>query len=85
MQVVQISVKKELKLCLEVTEKASLFLDLEFFWDEEDRFKFQFHLKHNHKLKYTNKGSTHNNTIFFSIKKGIFNQIATNNSIMDHK
>ena len=51
-------------------EKTFPYLDMEFYWREEE-LKFHIHLKENQLLKYLNKTRTHTQATFKSIPAGV--------------
>ena len=59
-----------------VTDKAIPFLDLEFFWDDSGKLKFQVHQKETQLLKYLNKESTHTKATSKEIPNGVLNGLA---------
>ena len=57
----------------------------EIFWNDKNILEFQVHWQYNQKVKYFNKGRTHNNATFKEITSVIFNQIAKLTSRMEEK
>ena len=59
-----------------ITDKVFLFLDLELFWDDNQKLEFQVHHKKNQLLKYLNKEITHTKDTFKAIPKGVLHRLA---------
>ena len=51
------------------------FLDIEMYWNANNKLRFKVHLKENQQLKYLNKGSCHTAMCFAAIPNGVFKRL----------
>jgi len=66
---------KNHKMITMIKEKYFPYLDMEMYWDNLDRLKFQVHLKPNQVLKYLNSDSTHLPSVFRAIPSGVLSRL----------
>jgi hypothetical protein len=58
------------------TSEAFPFLDMEFYWDDNNELNYRVHLKENQVLKYLNRGSNHPKACFKAIYTGVSKRLA---------
>ena len=51
------------------------FLDMKMAWNESN-ITYEVYFKENQRIKYLNKGSTHRETVFQAIPRGVFNRLS---------
>ena len=60
----------------EITTYTLPYLELEFFWNNENKLELKVHQRANKNIKHINKSITHTNKKFKAIPIGIFNWLA---------
>ena len=58
-----------------ITAKCFPFLDMELYWNDEDKLEFRVHMKENKVLQYPNLHSCHTNNCFTATLSKIFNRL----------
>ena len=63
------------------TNKTFPFLDMEFYWNEDNNLNYRVHIKENQEIKYLNKGSSHPKACFKAIYMGVSKRLSKLTSV----